>query len=437
MFGLTKEHLKFIEKHRIPLEEVFDANGMKAKAYKAFMQENDYLVAYGVTPCEKAGHTLRTRYGHCVMCDPSKIAFVKRKRKPGYVYIAFSSKYALIKIGCTENYLNRIKSLNQENYGNVNDWYLIGYSYQENMGEVECNIQNQLVKYQKIRPFLKGGMIVNANEIFSVDLNYLRNVLKKLNYDFFFCNSNPILQGKSSNNYNNLDKKNQKLEENEQIKKTKEERHLEGEREKQAAENRRLEAKCTVEKRQDEGQQRLEAEVVGTERKLEEQRRLEDEQAAEREKQRLAAKWAEEKRQGEDKKRVVAKKNEEKRKAKEQRREARKLKQAKQIEVQRQEARRVKQKKLIEEQRRETWLNKDGKQVNEQQIQERLIVDKEKDVAEILYLDAQKAGQDRLCKTQNSNKEKHLSYFLKENVWKILKIFLMVIVIFYCINLLL
>jgi sugar/nucleoside kinase (ribokinase family) len=27
MFGLTKEHLKFIEKHRIPLEEVFDPTG--------------------------------------------------------------------------------------------------------------------------------------------------------------------------------------------------------------------------------------------------------------------------------------------------------------------------------------------------------------------------------------------------------------------------
>ncbi len=46
---LSKENLDFIlKKNKIPLEEVFDATGLRRKDYLPIMENNGYRLAYGV-----------------------------------------------------------------------------------------------------------------------------------------------------------------------------------------------------------------------------------------------------------------------------------------------------------------------------------------------------------------------------------------------------
>lgn len=202
MAELSKENLDFIFKHKILLEEVFNATGWKAKDYKEFMKENGYLVAYGVTRCSNGGHDLRTRYGHCVICDPAKIAYVKRKNSSGYVYIAVSLENKLLKVGCAKDYKKRILALNSQHYGNISDWQLVGYSYQDKMGEVEHNIQLQFQDYQVKRPFNKDNKSIEASEIFDINLQDLLNRISELGYKFEFPNQ-VILQSFLDSNEKN------------------------------------------------------------------------------------------------------------------------------------------------------------------------------------------------------------------------------------------
>lgn len=192
MTRLTQEHLDFLKRHNILIEEVFDATGMRFVDYKRYMKENDLLLAYGVTPCQKAGHTFRTRYNHCVMCDPSKIAYVKRKRTSGFVYVAVSCKEGLVKIGCAKNYQNRLSNLNSQSYGNINDWRLIAYFHHERMGEAEHNIQKGFEQYQELRTFKKDGGDVQASEIYHIELAKVFEKADRLGYVFEFIDHNLV-----------------------------------------------------------------------------------------------------------------------------------------------------------------------------------------------------------------------------------------------------
>lgn len=186
MAELSKDQLAFIKLHNIPLDRVFDATGFKTKEYQALMKENDCLVAYGVTPCTDKGHTLRTRHGHCAMCNPKYLAFIKRENTSGDVYVAISLKENLTKIGSASDCKERIKNLNGQNYGNINDWKLVGYFHSDTMGADERKIQRLFTPNQIKRPFNKDGKTVYASEIYKINFLTVIDEIKKLGYNFEF-----------------------------------------------------------------------------------------------------------------------------------------------------------------------------------------------------------------------------------------------------------
>ena len=93
MSKLTKEQSAFLAKHNTPISSVFDASGMGKSDYRAAMKELGKTVAIGVTPCKKGNHTMRTRSGHCIQCNPASIAFQKRHLMDGFVYVAGASDW--------------------------------------------------------------------------------------------------------------------------------------------------------------------------------------------------------------------------------------------------------------------------------------------------------------------------------------------------------
>jgi hypothetical protein len=178
---LTKEQIEFLSTQKISLGVVFNAEGLNAKERKSQMETLDMRFAYGVTPCRKMGHTLRSLAGDCIQCNTHVIAFTNRYFDKGFIYVSISSSKELLKIGCTKNVENRTSGLNNLSYGGINDWEIIFYDeVKENAGKIEFDIHKKLSKFFYPVIYLRNGMTVNCREIFKCDKNYVLETVKNL-----------------------------------------------------------------------------------------------------------------------------------------------------------------------------------------------------------------------------------------------------------------
>src|SRR6516162_4774254 len=84
------------------------------------IKEENKTVALG-TRCKKGRHRLRTRSGHCIQCDPRKLAFQTRFSTSQYIYIAGSLSEELLKIGICVDWRQREHQLRSEKYGSAGD----------------------------------------------------------------------------------------------------------------------------------------------------------------------------------------------------------------------------------------------------------------------------------------------------------------------------
>lgn len=166
MAQLSNEQLEFIRRQRISLSRVFDATGLSVHRYKRMMRELGMVIAYGVSPCRAAGHTLRTRAGHCVQCGTHHLAFLQRHEDAGAVYIATSKSGRLLKIGTAQNTYEREASLNKFGYAGSNDWKIKAVWRCDQAGRVEFLAQEALWQYRESRQYVKQGAIVNCYELF-------------------------------------------------------------------------------------------------------------------------------------------------------------------------------------------------------------------------------------------------------------------------------
>jgi hypothetical protein len=179
MTMLTKDQIDFLLSQKIHTSRLFDASGMKTAQYKKAMKELGKSFAYGVSACRAEGHTLRTRAGHCIQCDTSKIAFQRRNDDEGFVYIAGSFTLKLIKIGMTNSTTDRLLSINAYGYGGTDDWELLAYLKTKNAGNVEFGTHNLLKQYSCPIQYNKGGKIVNCLELFSCGINTAKKAFVK------------------------------------------------------------------------------------------------------------------------------------------------------------------------------------------------------------------------------------------------------------------
>src|SRR4051812_25738707 len=95
---LTADELAFLTSQNLVPDDVFDARWMSQERWFRKIKEAGKTIALG-SPCRKAGHRLRSRKGHCVQCDTSKLAFAGRHELEQYIYIAGSRRARLVKMG--------------------------------------------------------------------------------------------------------------------------------------------------------------------------------------------------------------------------------------------------------------------------------------------------------------------------------------------------
>ena len=163
---LSAAESKFLTDFGIPSEWVFDATGLPRQAYRDIMRASGQVLAAGVTPCNAAGHRLRTRAGHCVVCKPSNLLFLLRYHLTLQVYVARSMELELAKIGVAEDAEGRIQSLNAEGYACTDDWELHDWIYSKNAARVEARVATQFAASRVGLPWVKKGVPVTAFEVF-------------------------------------------------------------------------------------------------------------------------------------------------------------------------------------------------------------------------------------------------------------------------------
>lgn len=168
---LTIEQLEFLDSNQITLDMVFDAAGLSQRQYKEIMSRSRQLIAIGVAPCRKYGHTMRTRAGHCVQCGPHNLAFLRRYQTDGYLYLAYSYEIECCKIGTTNDADQRISTLNETGYASISDWILIEAWHTNDMGRIELNAHRILNDYKVSFTYFRHGQFVESTETFNCSLD--------------------------------------------------------------------------------------------------------------------------------------------------------------------------------------------------------------------------------------------------------------------------
>ena len=185
MAQLTKEQESFLKLQKVSPSMMFDASGLSKIRREQLMTELGKYFYYGGSPCQKSGHTLRTKAGHCIQCDTAKIAYQLRSSAMGYVYLAYSPQTKFIKIGFSERDPDgRTLGINNEAYGNIRDWE-IGKSIRldKDAGKKEFEIHAKLAEFQRPISYEKTpGLFVECREIFSCDLAHAKAIFDLVIY---------------------------------------------------------------------------------------------------------------------------------------------------------------------------------------------------------------------------------------------------------------
>ena len=175
---MEKYVLEFIEKLKLNKDDFFDAKGLSINYVYDEMKRLDKLFAYNTTPCQNAGHIIRDRHNHCIVCNTASITFMKRSRESGSIYIAGSIKRQITKVGMTtEKIENRVSKLNSRKVGNTNDWVVLKTFECIKVNFIELKIHKELEKYQ-----ISGDMYgdTESNELFRCSFEKANEIVKKI-----------------------------------------------------------------------------------------------------------------------------------------------------------------------------------------------------------------------------------------------------------------
>ncbi|CAM8391490.1 Bacteriophage T5, Orf172 DNA-binding [Candidatus Methylopumilus planktonicus] len=170
MAELDFEQIEFLEKMGIEDFEVLDAEDWERRDYIPYMKENDYAVAIGVSEC-KYGHTMRTRSGHCAMCNNGRnLAHQINFHTSKDIYVAYSSSKNVIKIGISDDYEKRIDQMNSYGYGGIYDWECVFSEWVRNSGRIESLAHESLKEYRYDLSYMRGSTIEVSREVFECSI---------------------------------------------------------------------------------------------------------------------------------------------------------------------------------------------------------------------------------------------------------------------------
>ena len=176
---LTQSELRFLASQGLSADDVFDARRLPQAFWFKMIDSANKTVALG-SKCRSAGHRLRSRRGHCVQCDTSKLGYQARYRADQYVYIAGSRAVRLIKIGTCSDLDQRERQVRAERYGGASDWRFIFHIKVSRAGEIENLAQCRLSLHSVTRPYWKNGFIQEGTELLRCSFSRARKALMEV-----------------------------------------------------------------------------------------------------------------------------------------------------------------------------------------------------------------------------------------------------------------
>ena len=177
MAVLTSDQILWLKTQRILPSQMFDATGLSAKDRVRLMKENGFSFYFGGAHCGSGGHSLRTKAGHCIQCDTSKIVFQSRSTSPGYVYIAGSPRAQLVKVGMTIDIADRAGKLNDYAYGGAQDWELLVYAWTTDSGRCEFSTHAKLEQFGADGFYIRAGKKQVCYELFNCSYAIAKDAL--------------------------------------------------------------------------------------------------------------------------------------------------------------------------------------------------------------------------------------------------------------------
>lgn len=165
---LTRKERAFLRHHKIDESSLFDARRYSSKGWGNIAR--DLNLEFGVGATCKDGHRIRARSGHCVVCSPKNIGYMKRETQPGYVYIASSRAGRIHKVGSTVDYRDREARLQREAPAGFTDWIIVAWFASPEAQRDERKLQSALSEYRIAATYQKSTGTVNSRELFGPKL---------------------------------------------------------------------------------------------------------------------------------------------------------------------------------------------------------------------------------------------------------------------------
>lgn len=162
---------EFLTLSGIPKTLVFDARGLGRSQYRARMKISGHWLASNTSPCRMAGHRLRTRSGHCVVCKPDALLFQVRYEAAMDIYVASSESMGCSKIGISEDAHLRCRALVEEEYGGIDDWEYEWSCHCRKAGRVEFTAVSLLEVHHLPLQWSKDGIPATACEVFDIGVD--------------------------------------------------------------------------------------------------------------------------------------------------------------------------------------------------------------------------------------------------------------------------
>lgn len=179
MAKLNSEQLQFLETHKINPGLLYDASGQSTSDWRDTMEKIGKKFAFGASPCGAGGHTLRSRHGHCIQCDPSRISYALRFSKPGQVYILGSRSTKLIKIGVTTDLQSRVNNVISMRYGSASDWQPLAITEKlSGAGKIEAAAHSLLEMHRVVGESNRAGELRTTYELYLCDYISARAALE-------------------------------------------------------------------------------------------------------------------------------------------------------------------------------------------------------------------------------------------------------------------
>jgi hypothetical protein len=163
----NESELKFLADNGLAPGDVIDGRRLSKNEREAQAKALGKALILA-TPCAKGGHRLRTRSGHCAQCNTAVIRYQARHREAATVYVAYSPREALTKIGVSVDPDTREANINFDQYAGADDWEILFRIDIPEAGMIESKAQSAIAGSKVIKGYMKDrAFMQDAKEAFS------------------------------------------------------------------------------------------------------------------------------------------------------------------------------------------------------------------------------------------------------------------------------